>query len=205
MGQPGQLRTARQLPRDRQHNAEDLGHLHRPDPDADRKIVLIGHSQGAEMVVRLLQRFFDGDPALRERLLVAMAIGGRVDVPKGKLVAPPAGSESACVNPGSFDRNERRPLSRAYFPTVGRSGKAVDGTGGVTTPFVLFCHLSSAQCLDGPDGYRYLGISTEPGEPGPIDLTDARLDTALGLHILDFQLPQGDLIDLAKRRAAALP
>src|SRR5262249_5186790 len=36
-----------------------------------RKIVLVGHSQGAEMVVRLLRRFFDGDPALRERLLLA--------------------------------------------------------------------------------------------------------------------------------------
>jgi Protein of unknown function (DUF3089) len=206
-----------------------------------RKIVLIGHSQGAEMVVRLLQRFFDGDPALRERLLVAMAIGGRVDVPKGKLVggtftsvpvcstpdelgcviayrsyraggkvstalgAPPAGSESVCVNPGSVDRNERRPLSRAYFPTVGRSGEALLGTEGVTTPFVLFRDLYAAQCLDGPEGSRYLGISAPPGAPGPIDLTAARLNTALGLHVLDLQLPQGDLIDLVKRRAAALP
>ena len=75
----------------------------------------------------------------------------------------------------------------------------------MTTPFVLFRDLYVAQCFDGPEGYRYLGITTAPGEPGPIDLTDARLNTGLGLHVLDFQLPQGDLIDLVKRRAAALP
>ncbi len=206
-----------------------------------RKIALIGHSQGAEMVVRLLQRFFDHDPALRERLLIAMAIGGRVDVPKGKLVggtfesvpvcstpdelgcviayrtyraggkvstalgAPPAGSESACVNPASIDRNERHALSRTYFPVTGRSGGALAGIEGVTTPFVLFRDLYASQCLDGPEGTRYLGITTAAGEAGPLDLEDARLNTALGLHVLDLQLPQGDLIDLVKRRAAALP
>ncbi len=46
-----------------------------------RKLVLIGHSQGAEMVKRLLQRFFDDDPKMRERLLIAMPIGGNIDVP----------------------------------------------------------------------------------------------------------------------------
>jgi hypothetical protein len=48
--------------------------------DSGRPLVLIGHSQGAEMVQRLLAEVFDGDPALRARLLVAMAIGGRLDV-----------------------------------------------------------------------------------------------------------------------------
>ena len=49
-----------------------------------RKIVLLGHSQGAEMVKRLLVRFFDDDPAMRERLLLAMPIGGDLDVPTGR-------------------------------------------------------------------------------------------------------------------------
>lgn len=55
--------------------------LRRADPA--RKIVLVGHSQGAEMVVRLLRRFFDRDPAMRARLLVAMPIGGQVEVLSG--------------------------------------------------------------------------------------------------------------------------
>jgi hypothetical protein len=51
-----------------------------------RKVVLVGHSQGGEMVVRLVRRLFDDDPTLRERLLVAMAIGADVEVPPGKPV-----------------------------------------------------------------------------------------------------------------------
>jgi len=54
--------------------AEYLAHA-----DRSRKIVLVGHSQGAEMVNRLLRRFFDDDPAMRARLLLAMPIGGDVD------------------------------------------------------------------------------------------------------------------------------
>jgi len=49
-----------------------------------RPVVLIGHSQGAEMVVRLLQDYFDKDPAMRQRLLIAMPIGGTLQVPLGK-------------------------------------------------------------------------------------------------------------------------
>jgi pimeloyl-ACP methyl ester carboxylesterase len=209
-----------------------------------RKIVLIGHSQGAEMVVELLKRYFDPDPAMRERLLVAMAIGWSVDVPQGQRVggtfanlplcaaaddvgcvvayrshragadvspgrwAPPPGQESACVNPASVDRNERRWVSGAYFPVA----KDVKGSEGVTTPAVVFRQLYTSQCMNGRDGYRYLGIGAAPG-PGdqrrvPLDLGDFRLNTAMGLHILDLQFPQGDLVNMVAQRvkaAAALP
>lgn len=49
-----------------------------------RKVVLIGHSQGADMTVRLLRRFFDGDPLLMPRLLAGLPIGGRVETPPGE-------------------------------------------------------------------------------------------------------------------------
>lgn len=49
-----------------------------------RKVVLIGHSQGAEMVVRLLRNYFDNDPQLRARLLFGMPIGGTVQAPIGR-------------------------------------------------------------------------------------------------------------------------
>ena len=49
-----------------------------------RKVVLIGHSQGSEMVVRLLRDYFDRDPLLRQRLLIAMPIGGTLQTPLGK-------------------------------------------------------------------------------------------------------------------------
>lgn len=49
-----------------------------------RKVVLVGHSQGADMVVKLLQRYFDKNDAMKARLVVAMPIGGTVEVPIGK-------------------------------------------------------------------------------------------------------------------------
>jgi hypothetical protein len=52
--------------------------------DRGKKIVLLGHSQGAEMTAVLLQRFFDHDPAMRARLLYAMPIGWAMHVPRGK-------------------------------------------------------------------------------------------------------------------------
>jgi hypothetical protein len=46
-----------------------------------RRIVLIGHSQGAEMVKRLLGQFFDQDASLRARLVLALPLGGDLEVP----------------------------------------------------------------------------------------------------------------------------
>jgi hypothetical protein len=211
-----------------------------------RKVALIGHSQGAEMVVRLLKRFFDDDPALRERLLVAMPIGGQFEVARGKRVGgslatipicagpdelgcvvafrtyragsnpstparwvPKPGNETACVNPASVDRNERSRFSRTYFPATGNARRWLRGVDGVQTPFVVFRDLYAGQCVDGAGGDRYLAVSTSPGpddaRQGPLDLEMFGLNTPMGMHVLDFQFPQGDLIDLVGRRAAAVP
>jgi hypothetical protein len=79
----------------------------------------------------------------------------------------------------------------------------------VTTPYVLFRELYVGRCVDGPSGYRYLAIGEQRG-PGdtresPIALGTLALNTAMGMHILDFQFPQGDLVDMVARRAQALP
>jgi hypothetical protein len=210
-----------------------------------RPIALIGHSQGAEMVARLLHRFFDDDPALRARLLVAMPIGGWVDVPRGRVAGgtfanipvctkpdelgcvvafhthregasvsshgwfPKPGNETVCVNPASVDRNERSWFSAVYFPVKGRALRLLHGVEGVTTPFVAFRELYTGRCEEGPNGYRYLAVEEvrRPGDAreAPIDLYSLGLNTGLGLHILDFQLAEGDLVDMVARRAAALP
>jgi hypothetical protein len=49
-------------------------------------VVLIGHSQGAGMLVQLLQREIDSKPAVRKRLVAAYLMGGNVTVPKGRDV-----------------------------------------------------------------------------------------------------------------------
>jgi hypothetical protein len=61
-----------------------------------RKVVLIGHSQGAEMVKRLLLKFFDEDAALRERLLVAMPIGTELDTAIGRTTGGTFKNIPAC-------------------------------------------------------------------------------------------------------------
>jgi hypothetical protein len=49
-----------------------------------RRFVLIGHSQGSEMLRRLITRQIDPSPSLRRRLLSAHLLGGNVAVAKGR-------------------------------------------------------------------------------------------------------------------------
>lgn len=210
-----------------------------------RPIVLVGHSQGAEMVVRLLRAYFDRDQAMRARLLLAMPIGGEVEVATGSTVggtfenlplctrpletgcivayrthharqpvdpsrwAPRSGHETACVDPSAVDRPEPErsaphTLSRAYYPARGDLARFVRGASDVTTPFLVVRDFYRAKCAKGEQGYAYLAVDSE--SEGPVDLRSRRFDLGkLGLHVLDLQLPQGDLVDLVARRARSLP
>jgi hypothetical protein len=51
-----------------------------------RPFVLLGHSQGTGMLMQLMQDLVDDDPALRAQLVVALLIGGSVEVPHGAVV-----------------------------------------------------------------------------------------------------------------------
>ena len=51
-----------------------------------RGIVFIGHSQGATILIRLLQQQVDKVPSVRRRLVSALLMGGNVTVAKGKTV-----------------------------------------------------------------------------------------------------------------------
>lgn len=195
--------------------------------DRGKKIVLLGHSQGAEMTVALLLRFFDGDPAMRARLLLAMPIGWAMDVPRGattggtfanipmctrqgetgcvigyrshtagsepsiRRVRPPPGHETICVSPAELAHGAGSPFTRAFIP----SRKRVD------TPFIMLRDFYSGRCVDGPDGYRYLAVTAREARDGPIDLEARIWKGELGLHVLDYQFAQGDLVDLVAERA----
>jgi hypothetical protein len=204
-----------------------------------RKVVLVGHSQGAEMVARLVSRLFDHDPAMREKLLVAMPIGGHVEVPVGKtkgatfenvpvctredetgcVVAyrtyledaspeprdqlPKPGNEIACVNPAAQDGGPSvRRFAGAYFPSDAAPFRKL-----VHTPFVVLPDFYAGRCINGSNGFRFLGISIAPrrgdARKNLIDFGSFWLDSpAMGLHILDMQFPQQDLIDLIKKKAS---
>ena len=216
--------------------------------DADRKIVLLGHSQGAEMVVRLLRAVFDDDPAMRSRLLVAMPIGGDVDVPVGKATGgtftnippcadpdqlgcvvayrtyragfpakswdgpPPSGTTSVCVNPAGFStgpHNGKLRLTSAVLPTQSmyRMKGTMPGGSWATTPFLVLRDFYEAECVDGKAGFRYLAVEAAPAagdtRTNPVDFDNIIWKFQLGLHLLDFQLAQGDLVEMVARRAGA--
>lgn len=50
-----------------------------------RPIVFVGHSQGAVMLIDLLRRLVDADPGLRARVVLAILLGGDVEVKRGSL------------------------------------------------------------------------------------------------------------------------
>ncbi len=51
-----------------------------------RNVVILGHSQGTGMTSRLMQEEVDPSPELRQRLIVALLIGGGITVPQGQTV-----------------------------------------------------------------------------------------------------------------------
>ncbi len=96
--------------------------------NAGRPIVFIGHSQGAALLIDLLAREVDANPGLRRRLVLAIILGGDVEVRAGSLTGGsfahiPACSlagESGCVIAYSSFPDE--PPAGALF---GRPGQGV--------------------------------------------------------------------------------
>jgi hypothetical protein len=54
--------------------------------NAGRPFILIGHSQGAAMLIRLIADQIDPNPSVRQRLVTAILAGGNLQVPTGKTV-----------------------------------------------------------------------------------------------------------------------
>lgn len=99
-----------------------------------RGVVVIGHSQGASMAIRLLRNQVDNKPSVRKRLVSAIILGGNVTVPVGKTVGGSFQHIPACrslrqtgcvVAYSSFDQS---PPSDSLF---GRPGQGVSFLSGV--------------------------------------------------------------------------
>jgi hypothetical protein len=79
-----------------------------------RGVVLIGHSQGATILIRLLQHEFDTDPARRRQLVSALLLGGNVTVRKGSDVGGTFQHIPACAS------NDQTACVVAYSSFAGR-------------------------------------------------------------------------------------
>jgi len=147
-----------------------------------RGFALIGHSQGSEMLIRLISQQIDPNAALRKRLVSAIILGGNLQVKKGSDVGGDfqhiPGCKSAtqlgCVIAWStFDQT---PPSDPLF--------------GIADPV-----LSSLSGFSGPSGPAYQVLCTNPaalgGGSGLLDPINAEAPFAPGTAL-------GTLITLLK-------
>lgn len=65
-----------------------------------RKIVLIGHSQGSETLIKLIQGRFENAPELRAKLLLGILAGIPVNVPVGQKLGGTFSHVPVCTLPG---------------------------------------------------------------------------------------------------------
>lgn len=104
--------------------------------DDGKPIILIGHSQGASILIQLVRNQIDGDPVLRSRLVSAVMVGGNVQVPQGKTVGGSFRTVPTCTAPAqvgcviAYSTFGSPPPADALF---GRPGQGVSLLSGQTT------------------------------------------------------------------------
>jgi hypothetical protein len=200
-----------------------------------RGVVLIGHSQGAGVLRRLITEEIDGTPGLRSLLVSALLLGSAVpsegfpEVPPcasiddtGCVVSfaaypaaePPvegalfgkvrdSGEPALCVDPLALDPDGDALGDAVFVTTDGLLGAPTSGFDDVTTPFVSLPDAVRTSCAE-EGGFRYLAVDVDVDDPRPLaGLVEQRLGPTWGLHLLDANLVQDDLIDLVSRQARA--
>jgi hypothetical protein len=122
----------------------------------------------------------------------------------------PGGSmRLACANPAAL-AGGRAPLEAALPERLERAGQPwADPPVAVQTPFVMLPGLILGECVHG-NGRSYLAISFEshPGDRRRGDINGdvkilGRVQKGWGLHLLDVNLVQGDLVRAVQAASAA--
>lgn len=130
-------------------------------------IILIGHSQGAAMLVRLLTHVVDPDPALRARLVSALLLGGNVTVPTGRTVGGSFHHLPVCTVPGqsscvvAYSTYPAEPPRRSVF---GRPGQGISRLAGTTAKAGLQVACTNPAALAGAGDQLYPLFPTSPPE-----------------------------------------
>jgi hypothetical protein len=101
-----------------------------------RPIVFLGHSQGAAMLIRLLQTQVDQSPRLRNLMVSAIILGGNVQVPTGRTIGGSfqniptcrSSSQTGCVI--AYSTFGTTPPASAFFA---RPGQGVSRQSSQTT------------------------------------------------------------------------
>ncbi|HXQ61308.1 MAG TPA: DUF3089 domain-containing protein [Acidimicrobiales bacterium] len=110
-----------------------------------RGVVVIGHSQGAAMLIALLRRQVDGDPAARRHLVSAIILGGNVTVPVGRTVggsfahipACTSTEETGCVV--AYSSFDQQPPADSLFGRPGAGVSSLVAGAASTTGMQVLC------------------------------------------------------------------
>lgn len=210
----------------------DAWHTYLARDNDGRGVVLVGHSQGARHLARLLRTEIDPDPAVRDRLVSAILMGTTIGVPHGKLVGgdlahiPGCGAaeQTGCVISFASYAADKPPSVRARYGRDPRPGwqalcvNPTELTGGsadtvVTggrwktverTPFVSLPDSFTARCTRTGVYTALTYAQADPADRRPLGgLLTETLGRAWGLHQLDAALAQDNLIEIVRRQAAA--
>lgn len=93
-----------------------------------RPVVFIGHSQGAAMLILLLQHLVEDEPALLHRTVLALVLGGNVQVKTGQLTGGSFNNIPLCSHPDepgcviAYSSFPGTPPAASFF---GRPGQGV--------------------------------------------------------------------------------
>jgi len=155
--------------------------------NANRPIIFIGHSQGALILIRLLQQLVDNNPKLRQRLVLAIIIGGNVVVPTGSLTGGSFSHIPVCTSPGqagcviAYSSFPRKPPASAFF---GRPGQGVSVMAGQTAKVGMQVVCVNPAAIGGRSATLEPFFPSEGELPTPWaefpDLYSARCKTADG-------------------------
>jgi hypothetical protein len=117
------------------------------------------------------------------------------------------GKRGVCIHPGDIPGGGPKTLSRSFFSTNTPLGELPEGVAE-QAPFVLYRDFYEARCITLGDAkaleVRPRGASGDTRE-NPIDFDAQLFQGDLGLHLYDFQLAMGDLIDLVRTKIEARP
>jgi pimeloyl-ACP methyl ester carboxylesterase len=163
-----------------------------------RPFVLIGHSQGAAMSILLIERLIDEVPALRSRLLLAIILGGNVEVPTGKLAGGSFKNVPGCNRLGetgcviAYSSFPSTPPAGALFA---RPGQGVSLQSGQTATHGLEVLCTNPAALAGGSAtldpyFPSLGSEPTPWVTFP-GLYNARCEQAGGASWLDVTKATG--------------
>jgi hypothetical protein len=128
----------------------------------------------------------------------------------GRALRP--GMTAACTNPAGLGRGTK-PLDSYWFTAAptrpGIEPVVWSSEGAPPTPFLRSDGLVSASCVNrGAVGYLSVTVNADPGDvrtdriPGDVYLGETPLP-GWGLHLVDMNLAQGDLIALVEAQSRA--